>query len=680
MPHSVLIDCSASQAIADRYADWLRRGIHVITPNKRAHSGPMPYYEELKRLSRTSRTHFLYEATVGAGLPVIQTLEGSRRDGRRDSQYQRHFLGHARLLVQPVRREPTVLRDRPRGEGAGLHGARSARRSLRDGRGAQGRHPRARGRICSLELADIEVESLAPAALANASVEEFLDRLADFDAPMAERVTQAQRNGQVLRYVADVDVRAGTRKSAAAELSAKPSVREHQLDRQYRPVRHGTLLRQSAHRARSRGGTGSHGRRYFCRFAAPVQHAERARLTDEATPMRYQSTRSAEQADLVEAIMRGLAVGWRIVRADGMAAVLGPALSGTSVAEIGAQLLQPFFADSLLEDALPKSADETFDFPLPLVPVIERELATLAVLELFHGPTAAFKDFGARFLAATMERALRLASDTRPLTILVATSGDTGGAVAAAFEGRAGIRVGILFPRGQVSARQQHQLTCWGQNVRAYEVEGSFDQCQALVKAAFGDPGLRSRHRLSAANSINIGRLLPQVAYHAAASLWHWRQSGEAVGMIVPTGNLGNGMACIWAKEIGLPIREVVLAVNANRSIPDYLATGRWQPRASRPTLASAMDVGNPSNMERLRHLLPDFGALGRAVEAYSVDDESIRLQIRKDHARFARTWCPHTATGFSVYDRLPDARKSGARGSWRRPPTRRSSTRSSSR
>ena len=375
--------------------------------------------------------------------------------------------------------------------------------------------------------------------------------------------------------------------------------------------------------------------------------------------MRYQSTRSAEQADLVDAIMRGLAVDGGLFVPTEWPAFQPGAVIGTSLAEIGAQLLQPFFEGSRLADALPDICRETFDFPLPLVPVTEGN-DELAVLELFHGPTAAFKDFGARFLAATMERALRVTRDARPLTILVATSGDTGGAVAAAFEGRAGIRVGILFPRGQVSTRQQQQLTCWGDNVRAYEIEGTFDQCQALVKAAFGDPGLQNRHRLSAANSINIGRLLPQVVYHAAASLWYWREHGEAVGMIVPTGNLGNGVACVWAKEIGLPIREIVLAVNANRSIPDYLATGRWQPRATRPTLASAMDVGNPSNMERLRHLLPDLAVLGHAVEAYSVDDEAIRLQIRKDHARLARTWCPHTATGFSVYDRLPDARKIG--------------------
>jgi threonine synthase len=209
-----------------------------------------------------------------------------------------------------------------------------------------------------------------------------------------------------------------------------------------------------------------------------------------------------------------------------------------------------------------------------------------------------------------------------------------------------------------VSPRQQHQLTCWGDNIRAFEVEGSFDECQALLKAAFTAPELGKRHRLTAANSINIGRLLPQAAYHVAGSLWHWRKHGTAAGSIVPTGNLGNGVACVWARAMGLPIREIVLAVNANRTVPDFLATGQWEPRSSVATLASAMDVGNPSNMERLRDLIPDFAELRSSVEAYPVDDEQIRAQIAKDFARYGEIWCPHTATGFWVYDHLPPARK----------------------
>jgi threonine synthase len=374
--------------------------------------------------------------------------------------------------------------------------------------------------------------------------------------------------------------------------------------------------------------------------------------------LRYLSTRSAENTDLVDAIMRGLAADGGLFVPEELPRVEPATIQGETLAAIASEILAPFFAGSSLAYELPRICRDALSFPVPLVPLIEPGGA-LSVLELFHGPTAAFKDVGARFLAAVMERALHDAAsaDSRPLTILVATSGDTGAAVAAAFDGRAGIRVGVLFPRGQVSPRQQHQLTCWGPNIRTFEVRGTFDDCQALVKAAFNDPDLRARHRLTAANSINIGRLLPQVAYHAAASLWHWRRHGTPVSMIVPTGNLGNGVACVWARALGMPIREIIFAVNANRTIPDYLATGQWQPRTTRQTLASAMDVGNPSNMERLFNLVPDFGALRESVEAYPVDDESIRLQIGKDYERFGRVWCPHTATGFWVYDQLPPSR-----------------------
>ena len=374
--------------------------------------------------------------------------------------------------------------------------------------------------------------------------------------------------------------------------------------------------------------------------------------------MRYLSTRGGQGASLVDAVMRGLAADGGLYVPDEMPRLDESAVRGESLAEIAAEVLAPFFDGSGLETELGAICRDAFDFPLPLKELTPN--GELSVLELFHGPTAAFKDVGARFLAALMERALRRSSDSRPLTILVATSGDTGGAVAAAFHRRPGIRVGVLFPKGQVSSRQQHQLTCWGDNVRAFEVDGTFDACQALVKAAFTDPGLQRRHRLTAANSINIGRLLPQVAYHAAASLWHRRRHGTAPGSIVPSGNLGNGMACVWARAMGLPVREIVLAVNANRTIPDYLATGQWQPRPSVATLASAMDVGNPSNVERLRNLLPDFAEQRAAIESYPVDDAAIRAQIARDFERYGEVWCPHTATAFWVYDHLPPNRKSG--------------------
>jgi len=373
--------------------------------------------------------------------------------------------------------------------------------------------------------------------------------------------------------------------------------------------------------------------------------------------VRFISTRGGQETDLIGAVMQGLANDGGLFVPDELPTLDSASIKGQSLADIAAELIAPFFSGSQLAPVLADVCRDALDFPLELKE-LRGKPEELYVLELFHGPTAAFKDVGARFLAALMERALPLisASDSRPITILVATSGDTGGAVAAAFHRRQGVRVGVFFPKGQVSPRQQHQLCCWGDNVRSFEVDGSFDDCQALLKTAFQDPELRESQRLSAANSINLGRLLPQAAYHAAAALWYHRRHGGRLSTIVPTGNLGNGLACIWARAMGMPIAEIVLAVNANLTIPDFLSTGEWSPRPSEPTLASAMDVGDPSNMERLRHLIPDFAEIRSAVQAYPVDDDAIRTQIAKDFERFGEAWCPHTATGFYAYDHLSEA------------------------
>src|SRR5205814_153097 len=231
-----------------------------------------------------------------------------------------------------------------------------------------------------------------------------------------------------------------------------------------------------------------------------------------------------------------------------------------------------------------------------------------------HRPDGGLQDFGARFLAGCFG-CLRQGAE-RPLTILVATSGDTGGAVAAAFHQRPGVEVAVLFPKGLVSPTQERQLTCWGGNVRSVSVRGTFDDCQRLVKEAFRDAALATRAQLSSANSINLGRLLPQMVYYAAASLATWRAHRERASFIVPSGNLGNALACLWVRRIGLPIGEVVLAHNANRTVPDFLASGEWRPRPSVATLASAMDVGDPSNMERLRALHAGIEELRAAVSA----------------------------------------------------------------
>jgi threonine synthase len=323
---------------------------------------------------------------------------------------------------------------------------------------------------------------------------------------------------------------------------------------------------------------------------------------------------------------------------------------------VAARWLAPFVVGDPLAAALAALAGEAFSFPAPLMPLEPR----LSVLELFHGPTAAFKDFGARFLGACFSR-LRSGAE-RPLTILVATSGDTGGAVAAAFHERPGVEVAVLFPKGLVSPTQERQLTCWGGNVRSLAVRGTFDDCQRLVKQALQDEQLQARSLLSSANSINLGRLLPQSVYYAAASLSIWRAHGERTSFVIPSGNLGNALACLWARQVGLPIDAIVLAHNANRAVPDFLESGEWRPRPSIATLASAMDVGNPSNMERLRALHPQLAELRAAVSACSVTDEQIRAQIRAGFQRFGQIWCPHTATAAHAYERLPPAARGGGR------------------
>lgn len=374
-------------------------------------------------------------------------------------------------------------------------------------------------------------------------------------------------------------------------------------------------------------------------------------MMEPSADMLFVSTRNPSlTARFSEALAQGLApdgglyvpTTWPEVRLEELP-------DASDLPALAQAVLRPFLAGDGLADELGAITREAFSFPAPLVPLDGG--TKFAVLELFHGPTAAFKDFGARFLAASLSR-LRT-PDARPLRILVATSGDTGGAVAAAFHRRPRIEVAVLFPKGLVSPVQERQLTCWGDNVRSFAVRGTFDDCQRMVKEAFLDPVLRERSELSSANSINLGRLLPQMVYYVAASLRVWREHGERANFVIPSGNLGNALACIWARRIGLPIGEVVLAHNANRTVLDFLESGEWRPRPSVATLACAMDVGNPSNMERLRALYPGLEELRAAVSAYSVDDEQIRGRIRAGWQRFGQVWCPHTATAAEAYERL---------------------------
>lgn len=373
-------------------------------------------------------------------------------------------------------------------------------------------------------------------------------------------------------------------------------------------------------------------------------------------PIRFQSTRDTRPSiSFSQALLQGLAPDGGLYVPTSWPSIELPALSReNTLSGIANRLIGPFVNGDPLAPRLPEITAEAFNFPAPLTMLDD----ALGVLELFHGPTAAFKDFGARFLAANFARLREPGS--QPITILVATSGDTGGAVAAAFHGRPGINVGVLFPKGLVSPTQERQLTCWGGNVKSFAVHGTFDDCQRLVKQAFVDPELRQQTQLSSANSINLGRLLPQAVYYAASSLEVWKKHGEPASYIIPSGNLGNAAACIWARKVGLPIRDIVLAHNANQTVTDFLHTGEWRPRPSIATLASAMDVGNPSNMERLRSLFADLAQLRNAVSAEWVDDAAIRERIREGFERYGQIWCPHTATAAEVYERLVVGKRPG--------------------
>ena len=311
--------------------------------------------------------------------------------------------------------------------------------------------------------------------------------------------------------------------------------------------------------------------------------------------MKFQSTRGqAAPVSLSEAIRTGQAGDGGLFMPEHFPAdAFSGAAEADDLAGFAASFLAPFFEGDSLEDALDPICREAFDIPVPEVDLQDG----LAALELFHGPTGAFKDFGARFLMACLDH---LGDRAEPFTVLAATSGDTGGAAGCAAEGRSGVRAVILYPDGKVSSFQAHQLSCWGAPVRTLKLDADFDACQRLVKAAFSDRALARRHRLTSANSINIARLLPQAAYLAFAARRAARSGRPAPGFIMPTGNLGHGVAALMARACGAPVGPLVLATNANATLQDWSQTGDYRPRASVETLANAMDVGAPSNFERL--------------------------------------------------------------------------------
>ena len=310
---------------------------------------------------------------------------------------------------------------------------------------------------------------------------------------------------------------------------------------------------------------------------------------------------------------------------------------GDDYATFAEKLLRCFFSDESLSENLNAICQRAFNFSVPL----KKLNSDTYILELFHGPTSSFKDFGARFLAECLNY---LSSKAEKATILVATSGDTGSAVASAFHKKPRANVIVLFPKGKISKRQEQQLSCWGDNVLAVSVKGTFDDCQRLVKNAYKE---FKQLNLSTANSINLGRLLPQIVYYAYHA-WHFtNQCQEMPGFVVPSGNLGNVTAAYWAQKIGFPIREIAIATNANQVLPDYMQTGKFAPRESIETLANAMDVGNPSNFERLQHLFKDFATAKEYIQVMSVSDRDIESTIAEVYQKHGEIICPHTATAF---------------------------------
>lgn len=384
------------------------------------------------------------------------------------------------------------------------------------------------------------------------------------------------------------------------------------------------------------------------------QSIKLSRCCSRINRMKYKSTRSDDVTESIDDVLKkGIASDGGLYLPEKFPKFKKDDFDEClSIKDTAKTLLSPFFENSLIHNHLDSIIDSCFYFKIPAIKVKNRNCW---YLELFHGPTAAFKDVGAGFLASCLSRLNR---DNEPLVILVATSGDTGGAVAAAFHNLSNVNVIVLYPRGKVSSRQEKQLTCWGGNILSLSVNGNFDSCQALVKSIFLDHELARQYKFSSANSINFGRLLPQSIYYAHTSIDHYRRKDKKPNFIIPSGNLGNGLACILAKHMGFPIGKIVLALNENRMIEDFLSGDDWEKRDTIQTIANAMDVGNASNMERLIDLY-DIEDIRREITAKSISDTRIKQEITECFNETGSIICPHTATASSVYRDLESKYKS---------------------
>jgi len=361
--------------------------------------------------------------------------------------------------------------------------------------------------------------------------------------------------------------------------------------------------------------------------------------------MRFVTTRGGPPVSFTTALYEGLAPDGGLYVPEAIEPWTEREIAGLprrTLTEIGLRALRPFARGEIDPATLEAVVVEALNFQIPLVEVDPGIYA----LELFHGPTLAFKDVGARTMARLMAA---LHQGDEPLTVLAATSGDTGSAVAHAFYRVPNTRVVILYPDGRVSPTQEAQLTMFNgerANVRAYAVAGSFDDCHRLTRDAFGDADLRRHMRLTSANSVNVGRLLPQSIYyfHAAAQIGDRRD----IVFATPSGNFGNLTAGLLAERAGLPVSRFVAATNANDIVPAYLATGRYEPRASIATIANAMDVGHPSNFERMRWLYgDDLDAMRRDITGCRFADDEVRAAIRRVYESRGYLLDPHSAIAY---------------------------------
>lgn len=317
-------------------------------------------------------------------------------------------------------------------------------------------------------------------------------------------------------------------------------------------------------------------------------------------------------------------------------------LKSLSTLEISMEVIKPYVGEEIPSSELTGIIEKTLNFNFPIKPVEEK----VDVLELFHGPTLAFKDVGAKFMAGSLGYFLKK-GNTKNITVLVATSGDTGGAVANGFLGVEGVEVVILYPKGKVSEIQERQLTTLGKNITALRVDGSFDECQEMVKKAFLDKDILENRQLTSANSINIARWLPQMFYYFLA--FKEFTGGERKKVFsVPSGNFGNICAGLLAREMGLPIDHFIAANNANRVVTDYLLTQKYESRPGIQTVSNAMDVGNPSNFVRVLELFGnEFQSIKKSISSYSFSDDQTKAAIKKVYGKSGYLMDPHGAVGY---------------------------------